>query len=34
MVQRWHKHNIGIYMERENLRSNDKGVYQVQQGIR
>ena len=28
-MQRWHEHNIGVYMERENLRTNDKGVHQV-----
>ena len=28
-VQRWHEHNIDIYMERENLKTDVKGVYQV-----
>ena len=30
-VQRWHELNAGIYMERGNLRTNVKGVYQVEE---
>ena len=33
-VQRWHEHNMGIYAERENLRANAKGVYQVAETTR
>ena len=28
-MQRWHEHNIGVYMERENLKTDVKGVCQV-----
>lgn len=28
-AQRWHEFHTGIYMERGNPRTDDKGVYQV-----
>lgn len=30
-AQRWHELNIGVYMERGNLRTNAKEVYQVEE---
>lgn len=32
-MQRWHEHNIGIYVERENLRSNILGIPTVEDRI-